>query len=79
MALQSMLGNAESTVMLDNPWEGWVIAVVNTVIINAPQGAAVYRVGAFEHPKPEPGDFSCRRTGNALRLPSDRDLGTQIK
>lgn len=37
LALQFIVGRAESTVILDKPWEGWGIAVVNTVIINAPQ------------------------------------------
>jgi hypothetical protein len=37
LALQSIVGKAESTVMLEKPWEGWTVAIVNTVIINAPE------------------------------------------
>jgi hypothetical protein len=37
LALQSTVGKAESTVMLDKPWEGWTIAIVNTFVINAPE------------------------------------------
>jgi hypothetical protein len=37
LALEYLVGKAETIVMLDKLWEGEAIAVVNTIIINAPQ------------------------------------------
>ncbi len=37
LLLEYFVGNAESAITSDKPWEGGAIAVVNTVIINMPQ------------------------------------------
>jgi hypothetical protein len=37
LVLEYLVGKVETTIMLDSYWEGMAIAVVNTVIINAPQ------------------------------------------
>jgi hypothetical protein len=37
LVLQFLIGKAETTIMVENQWEGAVIAVVNTLVMNAPQ------------------------------------------
>jgi hypothetical protein len=37
LALEYLVGRAEAVVILDKPWEGDAVAVVNAVVVNAPQ------------------------------------------
>ena len=33
--LGNLLGNAETAIVFDSPWEAWAIAVLNSIITNA--------------------------------------------
>jgi hypothetical protein len=37
VALEYLVGNAETAAVIDEQWEGVTIGVVNTIVINAPQ------------------------------------------
>ena len=37
LALEYLVGKAETALTVDNQWEGEAVAVVNTIVINAPE------------------------------------------